>query len=81
MKKFIYISVLAILVLFSCSKEQPLSPVAESDFTTQEMSKAPGVICSSTIDEDIIKSGDDSDDSITDPEKDDKEKSNKKAKN
>jgi len=81
MKKFLYISVLAILVLFSCSKEQPLSPTVESDITNQQMSKTPGVTCSSTLDENVIKGGDDSDDSITDPEKDDKEKSNKKAKN
>ena len=63
MKKFLYISILAVIMLFSCSKEQPLSPV--SDTSNPEMSKTPGVFCSSSVD----------------PDNEDKEKSNKKAKN
>ena len=76
MKKFLYISILAVIMLFSCSKEQPLSPV--SDSSNPEMSKTPGVFCSSSVDGDITNGdGDDNDDSITDPDNEDKEKSNK----
>jgi hypothetical protein len=77
MKNIIYIGFLAIVLLFSCSKEQPLSPINSS--ATVESSQITGSTGSSgpiIVTDDTSSDGD-----ITDTEKEDKEKSNKKAKN
>ena len=69
-------------MLFSCSKEQPLIPVSSSQQAQPDMVKA-----STSSDHDTSKTGDgnstknDGNDDITDPEKEEKEKTNKKAKN
>lgn len=78
MKKISYIGILVIILLFSCSKEQPLSPVSSSETTNPEMIIIP------TLADDINDTSTTSTtgvDDITDPEKEDKEKTNKKAKN
>lgn len=67
MKKFNYISILVLVLLFSCSKEQPVSPI--SDVNSAQAFTAIPTISDGEVDV------------ITDPEKEDKEKSNKKAKN
>lgn len=82
MKNIIYIGFLAIVMLFSCSKEQPLSPITNSG--TIENSQFTGSTGPIIISDDNF--GDNGDDNsgdidITDPEKEDKEKTNKKAKN
>lgn len=80
MKNIVYIGFLAIVLLFSCSKEQPLSPTFPS--TTVESSQLTG-------DTEVIVEGEDNsginqddsfDSDITDPEDEEKEKTNKKAK-
>lgn len=80
MKKIIYIGFLATVTLFSCSKEQPFSPVSSSE--TIESSQYTGSAIDIVIsgeDEGLII-GDSGDSDITDPEDENKEKSNKKAK-
>ena len=82
MKNIIYIGFLAIVLLFSCSKEQPLSPTNSS--TTIESSQitgSTGPIVVSDDDDKSINGGKSGDVDITDPEKEDKEKTNKKTKN
>ena len=80
MKNIIYIGFLAIVLLFSCSKEQPLSPINSSD--TIESSQITGSTGPIIISDDTFDDDDNSGDvDITDPEKEDKEKTNKKAKN
>lgn len=85
MKNIIYIGFLAIVLLFSCSKEQPLSPTNSS--TTVETSQISGSTGPIIVgDDDNVDTegnsgnGNQSGD-ITDPEKEDKEKTNKKTKN
>ena len=79
MKKIIYIGFLAIVLLFSCSKEQPLSPIISSD--SVESSQITGPIGPIVISDDELIDDVSGDVDITDPEKEDKEKTNKKAKN
>lgn len=78
MKKISYIGILAIILLFSCSKEQPLSPASSSETIDPEMIIIPTL--AGDIDDTSTTSTTGVDD-ITDPEKENKEKSNKKAKN
>lgn len=80
MKNIIYIGFLAIVLLFSCSKEQPLSPINSS--ATVESSQITGSVGPIVINDDNFGNDDQSGDvGITDPEKEDKEKTNKKTKN
>ena len=74
MKKYIFILTVVILTMVSCTKEQPLSPVNSSEISEPQMFKTSDV---------VIEVFDDSsnDEGITDPEKEDKEKTNKNAKN
>jgi hypothetical protein len=94
MKNIIYIGLFAMLLLFSCSKEQPLQPINTGETYTPSMiiiSETGGNTNTpmTTGNKNTTKSSDDdkngnSDSSgdITDPEKGDgKGKSNKKAKN
>lgn len=71
---------MSILLLFSCSKEQPLMPIDRSaKVESSQMTGNTGVIVVSddSVDEANNESGDAD---ITDPEDEDKEKTNKKAK-
>ena len=81
MKNIIYIGFLAIVLLFSCSKEQPLR--STNSFATVESSEITIPIEPIIVSDDNLDDGDDDsgDIGITDPEKEDKEKTNKKAKN
>jgi hypothetical protein len=78
MKNIIYIGFLAIVLLFSCSKEQPFSPTSPSD--TVESSQITSSTGAFLISDTNLGDGE-IDADITDPEKEDKEKTNKKAKN
>ena len=61
-------------MLFSCSKEQPLAPLSQSEVVSPDMMMEGG-------NTGLQNGGSDDDDHITDPEKDEKEeKTNKKAK-
>lgn len=74
MKKIVYILLLATLLLFSCSKEQPLTPISSTELIEPEMFKG----CATDDGED--KDNEDVyNDDITDPEDPDKEKTNKNA--
>ena len=77
MKKINYISILAIVLLFSCSKEQPLAPVSSTPTNDIQSLAIPVTVDGSDTNPIISVSNDD----ITDPDKKDKEKTNKKAKN
>ena len=80
MKNIIYIGFLAIVLLFSCSKEQPLC--STNSFGTVESSQITGSTGPIVVSDDNLGDDDESGDiDITDPEKEDKEKTNKKAKN
>ena len=79
MKNIIYIGFLAIVLLFSCSKEQPLSPtISSATVESSQVARSTGVVL---ISKSNLGGGIDIDVNITDPEKEDKEKTNKKAKN
>ena len=93
MKKINYIGLFAMLLLFSCSKEQPLQPINTGDTYTPSMitisntehntdSPTKGDKSTTKNSDDDKNKNSDSNDDITDPEKGDgKGKSNKKAKN
>lgn len=76
MKKILYIVIFAILVLASCSKEQPMSPASSGENYGPQMIKGDVIIIMDDDDEDKSVFED-----ITDPEKEEKEKTNKNAKN
>ncbi len=79
MKKIIYIGILAAVSLFSCSKEQPFSPASSSDtIESSQFTGDPGLIIVSDCGSNCGGTNETGD--ITDPEKEDKEKTNKKAK-
>jgi|SaaInl59LU_5_DNA_1037362.scaffolds.fasta_scaffold04805_2 hypothetical protein len=76
MKKKYYIFIIALIAVASCSKEEPMSPSnSENDY-------GPQMIKGDVV---VVLDDDDNDnsvfDDITDPEKEDKEKTNKNAKN
>lgn len=76
MKKHIYILFVALLALASCSKEEPLTKVNSNTNYGPQMIKGDVVVVLDDDDEDNSVFED-----ITDPEKEDKEKTNKNAKN
>ncbi len=75
MKRFFYIVIIASLFLASCTKDEPLTP------SNSEMGYGPQMIKGDVV---VVLSDEDDDsvfEDITDPEKENKEKTNKNAKN
>lgn len=75
MKKTLYIVTIALLILASCSKEEPMSPINSSKNFGPQMIKGDVIVILDDNDDDSVF------EEITDPEKEDKEKTNKNAKN
>lgn len=75
MKKYSFILAVVVLALVSCSKEQPLTPINSTETVEPQMIKATEVFSDDVLDDTSNDTG------ITDPEKEDKEKTNKNAKN
>ena len=80
MKKIYYIACLVTITLFSCSKEDVLVPESSSETISPDMIIISEAENKSSDTKTTTNSGNTKGD-ITDPEKEDREKTNKKAKN